>query len=139
MSMAQLQELALGLEASEQPFLWVVRPDIAEGKAAVLPEGFTERIGAEQSLNCRFCKDIWKIGMDFESRAEDENALVSREEVEMVVRAMVESRQGKELRKNATRLKEAATKAVLAGGSSYRNLDKFTRDMTARANSEILE
>ncbi|GLJ50036.1 hypothetical protein SUGI_1064270 [Cryptomeria japonica] len=94
---------------------------------------------AEQSLNCRFCKDIWKIGMDFESRAEDENALVSREEVEMVVRAMVESRQGKELRKNATRLKEAATKAVLAGGSSYRNLDKFTRDMTARANSEILE
>ncbi|GLJ50030.1 hypothetical protein SUGI_1064180 [Cryptomeria japonica] len=185
MSMKQLQELALGLEASEQPFLWVLRPDIAEGKAAVLPEGFTERIGergrivqwapqlkvlshpsvggflthngwnstlesisfgvpmigwplwAEQFHNCRFCKEVWKIGMDFESRVENENALVSREEVEMVVRAMMEGPQGNELRKNAARLKEAATKAVMAGGSSYRNLDKFTRDMTARANSVI--
>lgn len=185
MSMAQLQELALGLEASQQPFLWVVRPDIAEGKPAVLPEGFTERIGdrgrivqwapqlkvlahpsvggflthngwnstsesismgvpmigwplwAEQFHNCRFCKEIWKIGMDFESRVEDENAMVSREEVEKVVRAMMEGPQGKELRNNAARLKEAATKAVMPGGSSYRNLDKFTRDMTARANSEL--
>ncbi|GLJ50028.1 hypothetical protein SUGI_1064150 [Cryptomeria japonica] len=183
MSMVQLQQLALGLEASQQPFLWVLRPGIAEGKAAVLPEGFTERIGdrgrivqwapqvkvlshpsvggffthngwnstlesismgvpmigwplgAEQFLNCRFCKEIWKIGMDFESRVEV-NDIVLWEEVEMVVRAMMEGAQGKELRKNAARLKEAATKAVMAGGSSYRNLDKFTRDMTARANSE---
>lgn len=45
MSISQLEELALGLEASRQPFLWVVRPDIAtDGKAATLPEGFRERI-----------------------------------------------------------------------------------------------
>eukprot|EP01018_Ginkgo_biloba_P040850 Gb_19779 [translate_table: standard] len=40
----QLEELALGLEATHRPFLWVVRRDLMEGKAAVLPPGFTERI-----------------------------------------------------------------------------------------------
>ncbi|KAH9295900.1 hypothetical protein KI387_039488 [Taxus chinensis] len=182
-SMVQLQELALGLEASQQPFLWVVRPDIAEGKSAVLPKGFAERVRgrgllvewapqlkvlshpsvggffthngwnstsesismgvpmigwplwAEQFHNCRFCKEIWKIGMDLESRVEDVNVLVKREEVEKVVRALMTGPQGIELRKNAAKLKEAATKAVLPGGSSYRNLDKFTQDMTARANA----
>ncbi len=185
MSVAQLHQVALGLEASQQPFLWVLRPGIAEGKAAVLPEGFAERIGergrivqwtpqvkvlshpsvggflthngwnstlesismgvpvigwplgAEQFLNCRFCKEIWKIGMDFESRVEDENGIVPWEEVEKVVRAMMEGPQGKELRRSAARLKEAATKAVMEGGSSYRNLDRFAKDMTARANSEL--
>ncbi|KAH9316404.1 hypothetical protein KI387_025031, partial [Taxus chinensis] len=39
----QLHELALGLEASGYPFLWVLRSDIAEGKPADLPEGFKER------------------------------------------------------------------------------------------------
>ncbi|GLJ50000.1 hypothetical protein SUGI_1063600 [Cryptomeria japonica] len=39
-----LHELPLGLEASEQPFLWVLRNDIADGKPAVLPEGFLERV-----------------------------------------------------------------------------------------------
>jgi hypothetical protein len=39
----QLEQLALGLEGSGQPFLWVLRLDIAEGQAAILPEGFEER------------------------------------------------------------------------------------------------
>ncbi|KAH9316413.1 hypothetical protein KI387_025040, partial [Taxus chinensis] len=43
-SQRQLQELALGLEASGYPFLWVLRSDIAEGKSVLeLPEGFMER------------------------------------------------------------------------------------------------
>eukprot|EP01018_Ginkgo_biloba_P038593 Gb_30229 [translate_table: standard] len=42
MSNLQLQELSFGLKASQQPFLWALRPDAAEGKSAVLPEGFVE-------------------------------------------------------------------------------------------------
>ncbi|GLJ08457.1 hypothetical protein SUGI_0089150 [Cryptomeria japonica] len=39
----QLEELAVGLEKSEHPFLWVLRMDIARGTPATLPEGFEER------------------------------------------------------------------------------------------------
>ncbi|XP_065855463.1 UDP-glycosyltransferase 83A1-like [Euphorbia lathyris] len=39
----QFQELALGLELSCRPFLWVVRPDITKEENA-FPEGFQERV-----------------------------------------------------------------------------------------------
>eukprot|EP01018_Ginkgo_biloba_P030939 Gb_24779 [translate_table: standard] len=180
MSNLQLQELALGLKASQQPFLWALRPDAAEDKPAVLPEGFVEdtrgrgvvvewtpqrkvlshpSVGGfmthcgwnstlesiafgvpiigwpvrdDQFLNCRFAKEIWKMGMDFGSRCEDENVLVMRDEVEKVVRDLMQGPHGKELRNNALKLKESATKAVMPGGSSFKNLDKFEEDMRRR-------
>eukprot|EP01018_Ginkgo_biloba_P038591 Gb_30227 [translate_table: standard] len=141
-----LQELAFGLKASQQPFLWALRPDVAEGMPAVLPEGFVEGIRgrglivewtpqrkADQFLNCRFAKEIWRIGMDLDSRFEDENVLVTRDQVEKVVRALMQGHGGKSLRNNGLKLKEAAVKAVMPGGSSFRNLNKFAEDMT-RAN-----
>ncbi|WCJ25603.1 UDP-Glycosyltransferase superfamily protein [Euphorbia peplus] len=39
----QFQELALGLELTGRPFLWVVRPGITE-EANVYPQGFEERV-----------------------------------------------------------------------------------------------
>ncbi|PKA50344.1 UDP-glycosyltransferase 83A1 [Apostasia shenzhenica] len=39
-SQTQFQELALGLELAEKPFLWVVRPD----SIAAFPAGFAERV-----------------------------------------------------------------------------------------------
>eukprot|EP01018_Ginkgo_biloba_P036064 Gb_05347 [translate_table: standard] len=40
----QMEELALGLEATRQPFLWVVRNDLMYGTTVELPSNFTERI-----------------------------------------------------------------------------------------------
>ncbi|KAM5581224.1 UDP-glycosyltransferase 83A1-like [Rosa sericea] len=41
----QFQELALALELSNRPFLWVVRPDISE--STPYPEGYEERVGSK--------------------------------------------------------------------------------------------
>ncbi|KAG6467155.1 hypothetical protein ZIOFF_075023 [Zingiber officinale] len=42
---SQLQELALGLEATGRPFLWVVRPDLAVDSADACPDDFKDRVG----------------------------------------------------------------------------------------------
>lgn len=41
----QFQELCLGLELCNRPFLWVVQPDMTEGTKHAYPEGFEERVG----------------------------------------------------------------------------------------------
>ena len=38
----ELIEFAWGLEASNQPFLWAIRPDLVQGQSAVLPRDFIE-------------------------------------------------------------------------------------------------
>ncbi|XP_031282880.1 UDP-glycosyltransferase 83A1-like isoform X2 [Pistacia vera] len=40
----QFQELALGLELTNRPFLWVVRPDITDDANEAYPEGFQDRV-----------------------------------------------------------------------------------------------
>ncbi|KAH7655724.1 UDP-glucuronosyl/UDP-glucosyltransferase protein [Dioscorea alata] len=40
----QFQELALGLELTGRPFLWVIRPDLTGKTTTRLPEGFSDRI-----------------------------------------------------------------------------------------------
>ncbi|KAL0342910.1 UNVERIFIED_CONTAM: Linamarin synthase 2 [Sesamum angustifolium] len=42
MTSQHLQEFAWGLAKSQQPFLWVVRPDVVRGESAALPEEFLE-------------------------------------------------------------------------------------------------
>eukprot|EP01018_Ginkgo_biloba_P035968 Gb_19137 [translate_table: standard] len=181
-SQQQLHEIALGLEGSEQPFLWVNRSDIADGESMILPEGFEDRtkdrallvewapqlrvlshpsvggflthsgwnstlesisrgvpmIGwpyfADQSLNCRFAKDVWNVGLDMNTVVDDDGGqiLVKKEEVEKVVRTLMKETHGHEFRKTAQKLKADSAMAVMAGGSSLRNLDKFVENMRKR-------
>ncbi|KAJ0100326.1 hypothetical protein Patl1_21703 [Pistacia atlantica] len=42
----QFLELALGLELTDRPFLWVVRPDITEDANQAYPEGFQARVAS---------------------------------------------------------------------------------------------
>jgi hypothetical protein len=64
-SPAQVTELAVGLEASGQPFLWVLRPPdtkLAEDSsstaqdwmAEVLPDGYVKRLGGRCLIECRW-------------------------------------------------------------------------------------
>ncbi|GLJ08750.1 hypothetical protein SUGI_0095110 [Cryptomeria japonica] len=86
----------------------------------------------DQFLDCRFCKDVWKIGMDLEGVDVDENLVVKREEIEKGVRRLMEA---EELRKRGRELKQATLKAVGEGGSSFLNLNRFIDDMKQLCNS----
>ncbi|CAH1413200.1 unnamed protein product [Lactuca virosa] len=42
----QFEELALGLELSNIPFLWVVRPGMTKETTTAFPDGYVERVGS---------------------------------------------------------------------------------------------
>ncbi|KAL4568543.1 hypothetical protein LXL04_024157 [Taraxacum kok-saghyz] len=42
----QFEELAIGLELSNRPFLWVVRPGMTKETTAAYPDGYLERVGS---------------------------------------------------------------------------------------------
>ncbi|GLJ08474.1 hypothetical protein SUGI_0089410 [Cryptomeria japonica] len=90
---------------------------------------------ADHFLDCRFCKDVWKIGIDLEGVDIDENLVIKREEIEKGVRKLMEGKEAQELRKRGMELKEAAFKAVGQGGSSFMNLNRFIHDMTHLSKS----
>ncbi|GAA0139124.1 glycosyltransferase [Lithospermum erythrorhizon] len=46
----QFQELALGLELTNKPFLWVVRQDISDNAGKAYPDGFKKRVQSRGHL-----------------------------------------------------------------------------------------
>ncbi|KAI3824087.1 hypothetical protein L1987_05535 [Smallanthus sonchifolius] len=42
----QFEELALGLELTNRPFLWVVRPDMTKEATIAFPDGYMDRVGS---------------------------------------------------------------------------------------------
>ncbi|XP_038703829.1 7-deoxyloganetin glucosyltransferase-like [Tripterygium wilfordii] len=72
---------------------------------------------AEQQTNCRYCCTEWGIGMEI-------NSDVKRDEVESLVRELMEGEKGKKMREKALVWKEMAEEATAgSSGSSYVNLD----------------
>ncbi|XP_057859949.1 linamarin synthase 1-like [Cryptomeria japonica] len=135
-----LDELALGLEQSGHAFLWVLRSDIAQRQAVVLPEGLEERT-KDRALFVKWTPQLKVLGhpsirqrcMDFKDVDIDDGRLMRREEIKSAVVSVMES---EELQKKAAELKEAATKAVMAGGSSFNNITSFINDMFKHAKSQ---
>ncbi|CAH2033614.1 unnamed protein product [Thlaspi arvense] len=169
MSAKQLEEVAWGLAGSEKEFLWVIRPDLVAGEAAVVPPefltetadrrmlaswcpqekvlshpaigGFLTHNGwnstleslsggvpmvcwpffADQQTNCKFCCDEWEVGMEI-------GGDVTREEVEAVIRELMDGEKGKKMREKAEewrRLAEEATEHK--HGSSVVNFETVVK------------
>ncbi|KAK4417067.1 7-deoxyloganetin glucosyltransferase [Sesamum alatum] len=117
-----LQELAWELGKSQQPFLWVVRPDVVRGESAALPEEFLEDSKARGLLqmNYRYSCTKWGIGMEI-------NHDVKRNEVAELVKEMMEGKKGKKMRMKAQEWKKIAEAATDIGRMSYVNIDKFIK------------
>lgn len=170
MSPQHLVEFAWGLANSGKAFLWIVRPDLVEGKTAMLPAEFvaeTEGRGmlgnwcnqeevlkhpsvggflthsgwnstmesivggvamiswpffAEQQTNCRYCNTEWGNGLEIESD-------VKREDVEKLVRELMDGEKGKHMRRNAKEWKRKAEEASKLGGTSFTNLDRVISEI----------
>ncbi|XP_042392698.1 7-deoxyloganetin glucosyltransferase-like [Zingiber officinale] len=166
----QAVEFGWGLANSGCAFLWVIRPDLVVGDAALLPREFSEMtegrsfftswcpqrrvlahaaIGgflthcgwnsttesicsgvpmicwpffADQQINRRYICSVWGIGMEI---GED----VTREEVEGLIKELMEGRKGKEMKRKAVEWKEKAVEAAKPGGGSWRNLEKLIREI----------
>nr|XP_043622141.1 UDP-glycosyltransferase 85A8-like [Erigeron canadensis] len=77
---------------------------------------------SEQQTNCRYSCVEWGIGMEI-------NPNVNREDVEALVREMMDGKKGKMMNKKAFEWKRKAEEAVAIGGTSYRNFDKLISDV----------
>ncbi|KAL0016215.1 hypothetical protein SO802_003284 [Lithocarpus litseifolius] len=184
-SVAQVRDIANGLERSGQRFLWVVKKPPQDEKTkqieqytsefnldSVLPEGFLERtkdrgmvvkswapqvavlrkesvggfvthcgwnsvleavvagvpmvawpLYAEQHLNRNVLVKDMKMAIGVEQREDD--GFVRGDEVERRVRELMESEEGRELRKRSWEMREMALAALGEFGSSTRALVKF--------------
>ncbi|KAF5198149.1 Udp-glycosyltransferase 85a8 [Thalictrum thalictroides] len=76
---------------------------------------------AEQQMNCRFACTHWGIGMEIDSN-------VKRDEVENLVRELMEGEKGQKMKMKAMEWKKKAIEATAPGGSSYVNIDKLIND-----------
>ncbi|KAK6143692.1 hypothetical protein DH2020_024040 [Rehmannia glutinosa] len=77
---------------------------------------------ADQQINCRFSCVEWEIGMEI-----DHN--VKRDEVELMVRKLMDGEKGKKMKETVLEWKGKAEEATKRGGSSYLNLDKLFKEM----------
>ncbi|KAI3517220.1 hypothetical protein L1887_16433 [Cichorium endivia] len=180
----QIQEIALGLQKSEQRFIWVLRDadkgDIFEGEVRKieLPKGFEESVGenglvvvdwvpqseilahpstggfmthcgwnssmesltmgvpmaawpmhSDQPRNAMLIARVLNVGIyvrDWTQRKE----LVSSTVVEVVVRRLMASDEGAEMRKRAAELGDRVRRSVVEGGVTRMELDAFVAHIT---------
>ncbi|KAI3448253.1 hypothetical protein Pfo_004918 [Paulownia fortunei] len=147
----QTVEFAWGLSHSNHHFLWIIRPDMMNGKGSVLQEGFlVETKGSglmvgwclqEQVLahpagggfltHCGWNSTVETISSGVPMvccpfLAEQQTTLEiegdgTRGEVEKLVRVMMEGEKGENMRRKALEWKEKAHLAAKPGGSSFNN------------------
>ncbi|KAK3226657.1 hypothetical protein Dsin_006519 [Dipteronia sinensis] len=147
---AQLIELGLALEASNKPFIWVVKTgdqkSSSELEKWLLEERFEERIKdrglvikgwAPQFFNEKLIVEVLKIGVrvgvDIPVRWGEEERVgvaVKRDEIEMGVNMLMDGgEEGEKRRERARELEVKARKAMEKDGSSYMNMSLLIQDI----------
>ncbi|OWM77192.1 hypothetical protein CDL15_Pgr028829 [Punica granatum] len=80
---------------------------------------------SDQQTNCKYaCKD-WEVGLEIESD-------VKRDEVERLVKELMEGEKGKHMKKRAMEWKRLAYEATSQHGSSSMNLEKLVRHIISK-------
>ncbi|KAK4402380.1 UDP-glycosyltransferase 90A1 [Sesamum angolense] len=85
---------------------------------------------AEQHMNARFVAEEIGVGLRIMPRGGTVRGFVEAEEVERVVREMMEGEKGVEVRRKAVEYGGASCAAMAEGGSSWRTLDLVVADVS---------
>eukprot|EP00258_Populus_trichocarpa_P024921 XP_024440940.1 hydroquinone glucosyltransferase [Populus trichocarpa] len=154
----QLTELAWGIELSHQRFVFVARkPTNSSASAAVFTAGsdignpvlkcvnsrdnptiingvplIAWPLFAEQRMNATILAE--QVGIAVKPVVKPGESLVGREEVERVVRLVIEGEKGRDMRRRTGELKESAAKALEIGGSSHDALERVAKEWKAESN-----
>ncbi|XP_011084980.1 UDP-glycosyltransferase 76F1-like [Sesamum indicum] len=83
---------------------------ICEGVPMICTPCFTDQL-----VNARYVSHFWKVGVQLENG-------LSREKIEMVIKRVMEEKEGEEVRERVVHLQEKANLCVQPGGSSYESL-----------------
>ncbi|KAL6224877.1 hypothetical protein ACLB2K_003732 [Fragaria x ananassa] len=87
----------------------------------------------DQPTNAKLLSDVFKVGVRVRINGDEEDGVVSTDEVERCIEEVTEGPRASEMKKRAMELKEAANKALEVGGSSDQNIDKFIEDISTRS------
>lgn len=79
---------------------------------------------ADQQTNCRYACTEWGMGVEVDHD-------VRREEIEGLVRQVMEGEEGRRMRERAQHWKKEAEAATSAGGSSYDNFERLLDEALA--------
>ncbi|KAB2600570.1 7-deoxyloganetin glucosyltransferase-like [Pyrus ussuriensis x Pyrus communis] len=157
----QLVEFGWGLANSKLPFIWVIRPDLERGLIAswcpqeqVLEHpsvgGFLTHSGwnstveslcagvpmlcwpcsNDQPTNCCYACKEWGVGMEISND-------VKRDEVEKLVKELMEGEKGKKMKNKVMEWKKLAEAAASPHGSSSANLHNFVNQVLSRKTLTI--
>ncbi|KAF5746671.1 flavonol 3-O-glucosyltransferase [Tripterygium wilfordii] len=83
---------------------------------------------AEQQVNCRYACTTWGVGLEIDSN-------VKSEQVEGLVREMMEGEEGKKMREMALEWKKKSEIAGAKGGSSFKDFHRFVQDLLQLADN----
>ncbi|CAH1437694.1 unnamed protein product [Lactuca virosa] len=92
---------------------------------------------ADQPLNARMVVEEIKIGLRVETCDGSVKGFVTSEGLKKMVKELMEGEKGKDVRKKAKEIGEAAKEAMAEGGSSWRILTELIDELQAVRNSKI--
>ncbi|OAY50252.1 UDP-glycosyltransferase 74F2 [Manihot esculenta] len=78
---------------------------------------------SDQPANAKLVEDVWKVGIRV--KVDEEKGIVTRDEIELCVREIMEGERGKEVKKNVEKWSELAIEAISEAGTSDKDIDEF--------------
>ncbi|RYR28761.1 hypothetical protein Ahy_B01g052927 isoform C [Arachis hypogaea] len=86
----------------------------------------------DQPTNAKLVENVFKTGVRMRI-GEEEDGVASAEEVERCITEVMEGPMAEEIKMRAVGLKEVARKAMVDGGSSDRNINRFVTEISGKS------